>query len=418
MKTKKKISKSLLFVWVAAFAILAVWGVAFAEETAKEKELRTLVEKLINQNNRLSQRLCTVEKELAHMKQEKETEVPLSSAQEETGAVEAIKDHISISGLLEFGGALKQVDFNNGEDDSASDLAMTTVEIDVEASINEWINAELALLYEDPTFANEETSIDLDAAVITLGNTEKYPFYAQIGVMYVPFGALFEHFPDDPLIDVPLALALGETREKAILLGYEAGGFAAAAYAFNGDVDQKDHENHINSYGFDAHYEADESDLGIGLLIGASYISNITDSDGLTDAIGEEIEDYVAGFDAYLHMEYKGMFFDVEYMTALDDFEKTELSSNNSGARPSVWNFEVGFNYNWWRNLEVAFKYAGSDEAEGLGFPESRYGINFNQELFENVTASLGYLHDEYEDGDADDRDSRDLVFWQLAVEF
>lgn len=161
----------------------------------------------------------------------------------------------------------------------------------------------------------------------------------------------------------------------------------------------------------------------LAFTVGASYLSNIADSDGVTDALDEkdldELQDYVGGLDAYLHAEYVGFFFLAEYMSATDEFDPGELADEGGGgAEPAVWNIEAGYNWNWWRNLEICLKYAGSDEAGQLGFPESRYGINFNQDLHEGLVLSLGYLHDEFEDNDADSRDERDTVFGQLLLEF
>ena len=353
-----------------------------------------------------------------------------------------IEDRIKLSGLIEVGGVWKDDDYRSKtaepEKEDDSDLCLTTVELTVEAEINKWVNVAAILLYEDPTFG-EETSVDLDVATVTIGNTEEFPLYLTAGAMYVPFGALLTHFPDDPLIDGPLTLLLGETREKALLVGVEYEGFSVSAYAFNGDMDETGEDNQVESYGFDANYSF-EDEAGFDLFVGASYISNIADSDGLEEEAGQrttyeipvwvdgawvdteveeksdEIKDYIDGFDAYLHLGYADFFVDAEYMTALDDFEPGELADKK--AEPEVWNVEVGYNYDWGKNLEIVLKYAGSDEAGSLGFPEKRWGICLNQELFEEVIVSLGYLYDEYEHDDVDERDERDLVFAQIAIEF
>ena len=428
----KKIAMMATLICLLSLLMLVNFNVAIANTSDLEKK----VEMLIQQNQELSQKLLEVQQELAELKKSKTATQKINTQELQTESKEnSWTPQIQISGLLEFGGAWQDVEDKHGDSESESDLAMTTVELHVDATVGEWISAESTLLYEDPTFENDETSLDLDTATIRLGNTEKSPFYLVGGVMYVPFGALFEHFPDDPLIDAPLTLALGETREKALLAGFERSGLSLSAYLFNGDVEEKGQEDHIENFGFDAHYSYKlilgpheryvkgtkfelEPENCINFLAGISYISNIADSDGLTDIIGTEIDDYVDGFATYFRTEYCGYFFEAEYMTALDNFSSAELGLGVKKAKPSVWNFEAGFNYNWWKNLEIAIKYAGSDEAEALGFPQSRYGINFNQELFNGVTGSLGYIHDNYDNNDIEDRDNRDLLFWQLAVEF
>jgi hypothetical protein len=372
--------------------------------------------------------------------------------QAEGGILSKIQEHIQIGGLIEVGAAWQDVEYQDGSSKDDSDLCLTTVELGIEAEVNEWVNAGVLLLYEDPTsFAgdDDETSVDLDEATVTIGNTEAYPLYCSAGKMYIPFGALLTHFPDDPLIDQPLTLVLGETSEKAVLLGVEHEGLAVSGYLFNGDVDEYGEDNHIESYGFDANYSFDDEE-GFDLLVGVSYLSNLGDSDGFTDAIdGAQdalateiaeseglteddidlgLKDYVAGFDAYAHVGYAGFFLDVEYMTALDELElggqyasEDEVIevSTNTKLEPEVWNVEFGYNWDWGKNLEIALKYATSDEAGALlGFPEDRYGIALNQEIFEGVIVSLAYLNDDFEDDDIDGRDDRDVVYSQVAIEF
>jgi hypothetical protein len=341
----------------------------------------------------------------------------------EGGLLASVQEHVKISGLIEFGGAWQDVDHRPGRGaakEDYSDLALTTVELSVEAEVNDWVNVATLFLYEDPTFG-DETSVDLDEAIVTIGNTEEFPLYFTAGAMYVPFGALLTHFPDDPVIDAPLTLLLGETREKAALLGMEYQGVSLSAYAFNGDMDEAEQDNDVEAYGFDANYSFDD-EAGFDLLIGTSYISNIADSDGLTETLEgndlEEIADNINGFDAYVHVGVAGFFVDAEYMTALDRFEPSEVAADTKGAEPEVWNVEVGYNLDWGKNLEIALKYAGSAESEALGYPEKRYGICLNQEVFEGVIVSVASLYDDYEKRDVDGRDDRRTVYGQLAVEF
>ncbi|MCK4486435.1 MAG: LbtU family siderophore porin, partial [Desulfobacterales bacterium] len=282
-----------------------------------------------------------------------------------------IEDRIKLSGLIEVGGVWKDDDYRSKtaepEKENDSDLCLTTVELAVEAEVNEWVNVHVTLLYEDVTFGEEE-GFDVDEAILTIGNTEEFPLYVSAGKMFVPFGALLTHFPDDPLVHAPLTLLMGETSEKALLVGVEHQGFSASAYVFNGDMDETGEDNQIESYGFDANYSFDDENA-LDLLVGASYISNIADSDGLEEEAGErttytlstmidhawvdteveeksdEIKDYIDGFDAYLHVGYAGFFVDAEYMTALDDFEAGQLADKE--VEPEVWNVEVGYNYDW-----------------------------------------------------------------------
>ncbi len=399
-------------------------------------------QKVIEEQKRIIKRQ---EKKLSQLETEKESEVKNTELiqEEKDEGHSSWSDKIHIGGLIEVGAGWKNSKSQGGDHEAESDITLTTLEIHVGADITDWIGVEGVLLYEDALFGDDDhDNFDVDTAVITLGEGENIPFFASIGKMYVPFGALLTHFPDDPFTDIPLTLLLGETNEKAILLGFEKWGLSASAYLFNGEF-EKGEEDHIDDYGFDVHYEGrfmpgahvtygrgekyvHEAQGGFDYLIGFSFISNIAESDGLTEMIednlgSDKLHKSIPGIDGYFHIEYRGIFFDAEYMAAVETFSRQELPYRYTKAKPAVWNFEAGFNYNWWRNLEVAFKYAGSTKVPD--FPKNRFGICLNQEIYDNVIASFGYIHDKYPnydpEGDPDEvLNKKDFLFWQLAAEF
>ncbi|MFP3871228.1 MAG: LbtU family siderophore porin [Syntrophobacteria bacterium] len=419
--------KLFFFVLLLAAAVLLVESKAFAgkQQFARIRPLKVFDYSAPDQQ---AEKASAGEQEPAdtgRLKEEIKQEVleELKTGEAGLRKLSKLAERFEMGLLLEFGGVWEDVEMDDGTSEDRSNFAMTTVELAMGVQPVDWISGEAIFLYEDPTF-DEETNVDIDVGTITIGNTERFPLYTTGGVMYVPFGALYTHFPDDPLVDLPLTLVLGETREEALLVGFEYRGASVSAYAFNEDLDKADEHSHshIESYGFDAHYTwAAEKEGGLAWTVGASYISNIADSDGVTDVLKEkgieELEDYVGGFDVYLHLELAGAFFLAEYMSATEEFDPAELEEDGDGARPAVWNFEAGYNWNWWRNLEICLKYAGSDEGVALGLPEHRTGLNFNQELYDGVVFSLGYLYDHYEDYGPEDRDHRNLVFGQVALE-
>ena len=406
---------------LVTFCIVAVSAVSWSTNSfagdpgSLEQEIQDLKE----QNRMLTERLKGVEQSVHDLQPRHATTMPTHEAEGHGGFLSALQNHINIEGLIEFGAAYRSTDMNHGTHQHDSDLALTTVELAIEAEVNEWVSVETVLLYEDPTFVNEESSLDVDEAIITIANSEVTPIFVKAGKMAVPFGAYLEHFPDDPFIGTPVTLLMGETIEKALLVGTEYEGFTFSTYVFNGDVEEGG-DNVIESYGFDANYAMEDESQGMDLLVGASYISNIADSDHIEHHVSQ-VDAYTSGAGAYLHVGIQGFFFDAEYMAATEEFGNGELHTGSTGqaaAKPEVWNFEAGYNYDWWRNLEIAVKVAGSDDGEGLGFPRERYGINFNQEIFDDTVLSVGYIYDYYDKDDHGDRNTEDLVFTQLAVEF
>lgn len=320
-------------------------------------------------------------------------------------------------GLVEFGGGYKAADSNRRTRLAVSDLHLSTVEFSIGIPLNDWIRADVTFLYEG-SFDGESSGLNLGAASITFGNAEKLPLYLSLGKLYVPFGALLTHLPDDPSADQPMTLLLGEASENAVLLGIGHAGLSLSGYMFRGEMQQS---RDGVSFGFDVRYDAPEGSR-IELLLGASYISNIADSDGLTAAIQSNtvaIAGDIGGIGAYAHAGFRGFFADGEYMTALDSFRAGELpQATGGGARPAAWNIEAGYSWNWGRKLEAVIKYAGSRDTEGLGLARKRFGFGLNQEIVRHVTASFAFLKDRYHAGDVQGRTEGFTVLGQVAVSF
>ncbi len=439
--------------WII-LGLLAIWMAALSPvplQAASTEELEREVKALMEQNRALARRLAEVERELARLKAgaggsakatasqgAREAEpVAEGAAGGEKAAIPEWIEKVHLGGLLEFGAAYRDTYTKDQGHVDESDLSMTTLELDVDMEATSWLRAQGVLLYEDTPFEDAETSLDVDMATITLGDSRRSPWGLTVGKMYLPFGSLETKFPDDPFIDLPLSLKLGEISEKAVLVSYDAGGLSLSAYAFNGDVDERGRDNHISDYGFDFHFERgfDFSHLRfykrgskyehaldprrcVNFMVGSSFLSDLGDSDTLQDVLGGREDDPVPGWALYGHLHHCNLFLSFEYMAALASFSSHELPAGSGGATPAVWNVETGFTYAWWRPLDVVFKWAGSRQTQGLGLPRSRYGIDLNQELWDGVTLSVGYLYDQYQRHDGEGRNHRNLLFSQLAVGF
>jgi hypothetical protein len=174
--------------------IAAVATISWAPNSLAAGDLDQQVQELIEQNQALTDRLVELEQEVGEMKAAPET-----MAAEGKSILSSIEDTIHIHGLLEFGAAYHSTDMNNGygSHQQGSDLSMTTVELGIGAEVNDWVSAEIVLLYEDPSGAIQiyedargETGFDVDEAIITIANAEETPFFLKAGKMFVPFGAL------------------------------------------------------------------------------------------------------------------------------------------------------------------------------------------------------------------------------------
>jgi hypothetical protein len=304
---------------------------------------------------------------------------------------------ISIGALLEVEGSVGN---ESGED--VSDITLATFEFSIEATLNDWVSGRALLLWEE----DDTEPIDLDEGVITFGGTEFIPWSLEVGKMYVPFGAFYSHFVSDPLV-----LELGETRQSAATLGYTSDRLEAKVAAFNGSVNDEV-DDQVNELA--ASVTLTPTD---GITVGAYWISNLGESDGLSEDLAGAIDgsdeepglpyNRIGGAGVYLHAEVGAVIVEAEYLTALDDFHAGLLGDGEM--KPQAWNAELA--YTATDKLELAAKYEGSDQIPDM--PEAQYGIAASYVLAEKVTVALEYLHGTFE-GEVD---NSDLVTCQIAIE-
>ncbi|MEF8942555.1 MAG: LbtU family siderophore porin [Desulfohalobiaceae bacterium] len=354
-----------------------------------------------------------LEKRIDQLEQELEA---LHSSQQEkeekkTDPLNKISDRLTFSGLLEVEGIYN----SNYEDDASSDLELATLEFGVDAVIHEYVSSHVLFLYEEPT--NED--IEVDEAVITLGNPAKFPVYMTAGRQYLPFGVY-----KTAMVSDPLTLEIAESQETALEVRFEKRGAYGGMYAFNGDVDESDDsKNHIDNFGANAGYNLKTGELATDVSV--SYLNNIGDSDTLGDTLQTQangtIEDYVAGMAASASVNYRSFSLIGEYIFALEEFQQDEVGFDGNGAQMSAWNMEVGYSFAvLGREATMAAAYQGTDEALDLGLPKNRYMTSISVGLFENnVSLSLEYAYDQdYDQDKGGTGDEAQTITTQLAMGF
>lgn len=316
-------------------------------------------------------------------------------------------DRIHISGAVEVEAGYEDMNFSDPavEDTDASDITLATVELGMDMDIVNHVQGRVVLLWEE----DDTEPVDVDEGFITLDGKDVIPLYLSAGKMYVPFGSFESHFVSDPL-----TLEIGETNESAVRAGFANDWIDLCAAVYNGDVNRiNDEGDHLDGFVGLAAFSLPEGTVpDLGLKFGASYISNMADSDGLEGEIPGGIRDDVAGFGAFLSASFMDkVFFEAEYITALDSFEAGELTFDNGlRAKPRAWNLEMAFSP--MEKLMLGVKVEGSDDMNDF-LPEKHVGAVAGYEIFKYTTLSLEYLHGEFENGD-----ERDLITTQLAIEF
>ncbi|MFP4453368.1 MAG: LbtU family siderophore porin [Desulfobacterales bacterium] len=333
----------------------------------------------------------------------------LEGRQGSASAGSAWMDRLFFSGVLEAEAGYENIDYNDPakEDEDTSDVALATMELGVDAAVNDYVSGHFLLLWEEGNTGNN--GVDMDEGFITLTGGANWPAYVNVGKMYVPFGNFETHMISDPL-----TLELGETRESAIQAGLEMNGFYGSVYLFNGDVDEFDKDSHIDNYGANAGFVMESEKFSLD--IGASYINNITDADSWEGDSDDKIDDYVGGLGAHAIMNTGPFVFIAEYITALDE---TELVDNRNGSaldtmeEISAWNAEFGYSFALaGKPATAAVAYQGSDDG-GDFLPETRFLGSIGVEVYDATTLALEYFHDESENND-----EKDVITAQLAFEF
>ena len=341
-------------------------------------------------NHELSQRMKQIEEQL---KADREG-IPAEWA-----------ERISISGVIEVEAGYTSTDPAGGESTDDSDIALSTVELGIGAKIVDHVSGDILFLYEDGE------DIVVDEGFITIDGEDVVPLYLRAGEMYVPFGNFESHMISDPL-----TLEIGETREAALQVGTETGGFYGSAFVFNGDVNEVDEEDdHINNFGANAGFGMERDAFSID--VGASYINNLIDADGWEGVMEDEavdLKDYVGGVGAYAIVGVGPLTLIGEYVTALDDIEWVDGGGNLTNAdQIAAWNAEIGFGFAIGaKEATLAVAYQGTDNAQNI-LPETRYLGSFGVSIFENTSLALEYMMGEYENDDEET-----ALTAQLAIEF
>ncbi len=288
----------------------------------------------------------------------------------------------------------------------STDMVVSTVELAFDATINEQVGAHVLMLYEE----DDTQPPEVDEAYVTLGLSDLYQL--NVGQLYVPFGRF-----DSGMLSDPPTLDLGETRETALQLnGSVESGLYWSAYLFNGDssknADAAKGEDNALGMGVNIGFAAEERyDVGFG------YVSNIADSDLLTD-LGGDVDGFVGGINLYGALQLSSMRLYGEYVAAAGSFENGDLGGAvTNEEQPSALHLEVGFDLS--EGMAVAIAYAMTDEAAFAGLPESSIGATLATELMPGAGLAVEYrIADDYGTSDGGSGESVSSLTVQLAVEF
>lgn len=311
------------------------------------------------------------------------------------GLSASISQNMTLSGLIEVEGSATRLRLNDQSNTGASDLTLATVQVGLDAQVSKEVDVNLTLLYE------EDEELEVDEAFI---NFEHGKWQLSVGRLYLPFGAFHSHFVSDPL-----TLALGETRQSAVTLGYKQELFQLSAFAFNGNEDKGGSEDQISDGGLSLTVTPYE-----GLELGASVLSDLSES-GAEILGGNGYSRRVAGWSTYLHLQQGAWTLEGEYLAAAKTFVSADLDANGDGHGdwPQTWNLEAAWGLT--PAVEVAVRYGGSRELATA--PRHEYGVDLSWSPLAAATCSVEYLRSAFDQALVAAQ-SRDQLTLQVALLF
>ncbi len=375
-------------------ALFMVYANAFALSTETEVLLKLLVKRgVITQGDAdaLKQEVKAVMPENVDKKTIK-AEIKKEITEElkaEGGVLGGLQDNITLSGAVEVDYQYKDHrDRTDPNSDSTSDLFASTIEVGVEARVNEFTTANILVKAEDidksSNAANNDDGSDpdnpfFDEAFITIFNQAKCPFYAVLGKRAQPFGQLFTHTISDPITKDAYEIAT-----TGATFGYAPPDF------FGLDV----------SLTFYKGEKVMGQVAGIGSNPGrngshvatddvSSYIGSVSAQPMEALAVGMAF-DSEPGYDsrnetlnAFAEFSMADFTVDAEYFTAT----KREKLADNQEYKENAW--VVGLAYQIMDPLELAVRYESYDDdgsADTDGDFDHTIVLGANYNLFENVT--------------------------------
>ncbi len=338
--------------------------------------------------------MCVSASTLADAEFERKVEERLSrlEQQQEPRSGSLLGDNVVFTGLVEIEGSMGK----GYDDESYSDLVVATVELGMAAKLNEKVDAELTVLYEE-----DETELDVDTATLSFANLVG-PVNLLVGKQYLPFGRF-----ETALVNDTLLLELAETNKTAALFGLNQDGFSMGAYFFDGDVDR---EKNVENFGATISFWQQNFKFGL------DYISALVESDTFSpvvDSVLIESDDGALSLSGRMNVDTLTII--GEYMAAVDDIEVLGAGDVRPRAIQLELDFAVDLN-----GKDYTFGFALQESDEAVGFvPESRLSLGGSTAVYENVSMAVEFWHDEdYRRSDGGTGKKSNNVVMQLAAQF
>jgi hypothetical protein len=335
-----------------------------------------------------------------------------------------------------------------GNGNGRTGFGLSVAELYFDAQVNQWAGVHVAADFDNNTAdngvstGNSNTSaptVDANFSKQQIFFSEAYAsfnyqnMFAKVGRQYANFGST-----SHSSISTPFTQTLSSLEDTGITFGATnvlVDGLYADAFIYNGTpygsyttggFSGNDYStvynngSQIHGYTLEAGYALNK---GANAFYGSNggnyylnYIANMTDATfmryNLTNISSSSNNTWtppkseVPGL--ALHADYATGPFQVlvDYATALGSYDKTQLSFNGDGTKPSAYSLQANYSWNETNPQTATIGYEGTMQTLGLtnlgtALPQSRLLVAYGYQVLKNVKARLEYAHDtDYGTGD------------------
>ena len=272
------------------------------------------------------------------------------------------------------------VEFISAEEGDSSNIKISSLEFGVDYTPDDWALVHVLLHYDQ-----DLGHVEGRQAYVSLGGSEAMPVIFTIGKFYQPMGGYSSLFCGDPLCAAPLTKRLTETLDEVVQVAYDFGLVEVKAGVGNGSTDEIGDDDTIDLY-----YGHIEVVPMTGVIVGASYTSDLADAIAIADLVPEEgTTDQVPGYSVYVIYETGPFYGRLGYAAATKSFAAVDLDLNADGIgdEPSAWAITLA--YDVMENVQVGALYSSADDLD----VDEQYGLAVNYTVFEGIVLSLEYVH-------------------------
>ncbi len=291
--------------------------------------------------------------------------------------------YVQLSGFLEAQATL--------ETESRNHINLTASNLDLSAWVNKYFSAYTNFGVD--TDDTSEQNFRMILGFITIGNLNVSPFYASAGQMFVPFGS----FSTGTSSIGAIPRSMGRIVEQAISAGYysERNGLHITGAVYDGKTQNSNHRNVDQFAGTISHnINFNIQSIPSSLKTGVSYTNNIADAAVLRSIFkrNASLRHYVPGIDVFAKFNFGPIVLREEYVTALEKFNKTDITQNGHSVKPGSFLSEIEYDtYIYGKGTAFVLHYSRIFQGALASPIKHQYGFNTTVNVLKDTMVSLEY---------------------------